>query len=160
MNEVGIEIYNNQSHIIENEIERSHENGIKITGTNRSQLCTAKIWKNIIQSCGYNGIVILGGQCNPDVRGNVIKQNRKAGIKLTELAIAHIGGTEKADIKFIPTGNRLDVNSNNTFMTAKKEAMKVIPSSANTDHGDSMSGAMLGTDDLAELDYNEISVTA
>ena len=48
---------------MENEIERSHENGIKITGTERSQLCTAKVWKNMIASCGHNGIVIQGKQC-------------------------------------------------------------------------------------------------
>ena len=84
----------------------------------------------MITSCGHNGIVIEGGQCNPDVRGNIIKQNRKAGIKLTELAVAHIGGTEKADIKFIPTiqkdKDNAASNKNNTFMTAKKEAIRTV----------------------------------
>lgn len=71
--------------------------------------------------------MIQGGQCNPDVRGNIIKQNRKAGIKLTEDAIAHIGGTEKADIKFIPDPQKgLDTTNNNTFMTAKKEAIRTF----------------------------------
>ncbi len=70
--------------------------------------------------------MIQGGQCNPDVRGNIIKANRKAGIKLTEEAIAHIGGTEKADIKFIPSDQILEKTSNNTFMTAKKEAVRVL----------------------------------
>ena len=127
--------------MIENEIERSHTNGIKITGTSRSQYCTAKVWKNIINSCGYNGIVIEGAQCNPDVRGNIIKQNRKAGIKLTEQAVAHIGGTEKNDIKFIPTGktwgNTNKDNSNYTFMTAKKEAIRTA---ANFDAASSVGG--------------------
>lgn len=167
LNEVGIEVYNNQSHIIENEIERSHENGIKITGTNRAQLCTAKIWKNNITSCGYNGLVIQGGQCNPDVRGNVIKANRKAGIKLTEEAIAHIGGTEKADIKFIPTGKILDQVSNNTFMTAKKEAIRTF--AGGSQHGgtnylgitdDAMSATNQTPDDLALLDYRTIVESA
>ena len=40
-------------------------------------------------------MVIQGKWIKPDVRGNVIKQNRKAGIKLTDLGIAHIGGFEK-----------------------------------------------------------------
>ena len=165
LNEVGIEIYNNQSHIIENEIERSHENGIKITGTNRSQLCTAKVWKNTITSCGYNGIVIQGAQCNPDVRGNIIKANRKAGIKLTEEAIAHIGGTEKADIKFIPQGKSSETTNNNTFMTAKKEAIRTFASSHNNTQltlnidQNNFSGLNM-TDDLAQLDYNDIAVQA
>ena len=167
LNEVGIEIYNNQSHLIENRIERSHENGIKITGTNRSQLCTAKIWKNTINACGYNGIVIQGGQCNPDVRGNIIKQNRKAGTKLTEDAVAHIGGTEKADIKFIPQPLKADATTNNTFMTAKKEAIRTfkggsIRGAADTVLSDNEDpdAAEHRPDDLVNLDYNEITVTA
>jgi hypothetical protein len=66
------------------------------------------------------------------VRGNIIKQNRKAGIKITEQAIAHIGGTEKADIKFIPQGGiRVDSTTNNTFMAAKKEAVRTFGSLSN-----------------------------
>lgn len=172
LNEVGIEIYNNQSHLIENKIDRSHENGIKITGTNRSQLCTAKIWKNTINACGYNGIVIQGGQCNPDVRGNIIKQNRKAGIKLTEDAVAHIGGTEKADIKFIPDPQKAIDTNNNTFMTAKKEAIRTFKGgsvrgggAADTVFSDVVeespgAAQQQPPDDLENLDYNEITVTA
>ena len=125
LNESGIEVYNNQSTIIDNIIERSHENGIKITGTDKSQMCTAVVWKNRIISCGFNGILIQGDQCKPDVRGNIIQQNRRAGIKLTELAVAHIGGTTKADIKFIPTSER-DKQANNTFQTAKVEAAQIF----------------------------------
>ena len=40
-------------------------------------------------------MVIQGKWIKPDVRGNVIKANRKAGIKLTDLGTAHIGGFEK-----------------------------------------------------------------
>ena len=61
----------------------------------------------------------------------MIKANRKAGIKLTEDAIAHIGGTEKADIKFIPSGRMADMSTNNTFMTAKKEAIRTFAGSGN-----------------------------
>ena len=35
LNEVGIEIINNESHVFENDIERSHKNGIQITYTDR-----------------------------------------------------------------------------------------------------------------------------
>lgn len=53
-----------------------------------------------------NGILASGKQASPDIRGNIIIQNRKSGIKITELATAHIGGTSKTDIKFIPTTNK------------------------------------------------------
>lgn len=59
------------------------------------------------------------------MRGNIIVQNRKAGIKLTEGAIAHIGGTTKVDIKFIPSVTKSNT-SNSTFQTAKVQAAKVL----------------------------------
>ena len=44
--------------------------------------------------------------------------------------MAHIGGTEKADIKFIPAiqkdKDNATANKNNTFMTAKKEAIRTV----------------------------------
>ena len=40
--------------------------------------------------------------------------------------MAHIGGTEKADIKFIPNANKLESSTNNTFLTAKKEAIRTF----------------------------------
>jgi len=42
-------------------------------------------------------------------------ENRKAGIKLTEGSVAHIGGTNKVDIKFIPSTVKQITTSNNTF---------------------------------------------
>lgn len=60
LNEVGIELCNNSSHLIENEIGKSHENGIKITGNQQSR---PRVWKNIIANCGYNGISIQGNMC-------------------------------------------------------------------------------------------------
>ena len=45
----------------------------------------------------------MGEFCEPDIRGNIIESNRKAGIKITEFAVAHIGGTSKEDIKTLPT---------------------------------------------------------
>lgn len=114
-------------------IERSHENGIKITGVDKSQMCTAVVWKNVVTSCGHNGLLIQGDQCRPDVRGNIISQNRRAGIKLTEMAIAHIGGTTKADIKFIPSSAR-NLASDNTFQTAKARAQLEFKEDLESNH--------------------------
>jgi len=96
---------------MDNFIEKSHENGIKITGNDNSTRATPYIWRNIISSCGHNGIVCLGEQCEPDIRGNIIDCNRKAGIKLTEKAVGHIGGISKVDIKFIPSNPQISQNS-------------------------------------------------
>lgn len=60
LNVVGIEVLNNNSHIIDNKIEKSHENGIKVTGTDKQHLCKPQIWRNQVKSCGYNGLVIIG----------------------------------------------------------------------------------------------------
>jgi hypothetical protein len=62
--------------------------------------------------------------CEPEIRGNVIIENRKAGIKLTEGAIAQIGGCNKVDIKFIPSVVKQTTTSNSTFQTAKVDAVK------------------------------------
>jgi hypothetical protein len=103
INDVGIEILNNKSKIIENIIEKSHENGIKILGDDKNTRSMPSIWKNRVFSCGYNGIICLGDFCEPDIRGNIIESNRKAGIKLSDNAIALIGGTSKDDIKTLPS---------------------------------------------------------
>ena len=114
LNDCSIEILNNKSRIIDNLIEKAHENGIKIIGNDKSTRATPIVWRNQIKSCGHNGIACIGEQCEPDIRGNIIIQNRKAGIKLTEGAIGHIGGTTKVDIKFIPTVSK-NSTSNSTF---------------------------------------------
>ena len=56
------------------------------------------IWRNRIEQCAYDGIIVFGQHCEPDIRGNVIANNRKSGIKIMKNAIAHIGGTSKEDI--------------------------------------------------------------
>jgi len=88
INDCGIEILNNKSRVIDNSIEKSHEDGIKIVGYDKNTRSTPYIWKNRIFSCGYNGVLCLGEFCEPDVRGNIIESNRKAGIKLTEFSCA------------------------------------------------------------------------
>jgi parallel beta-helix repeat protein len=81
--------------VIDNFVEKSHENGVKIVGNTNATRAKPKIYRNKIFSCGYNGIVCMGEHCEPDIRGNIIESNRKAGIKITERATAHIGGTHK-----------------------------------------------------------------
>lgn len=125
LNELGVEIFNNKSRIIDNTIQKSHKEGIKVIGNNRSTNSAPLIWRNYIRQCGHNGIIGLGVHCEPDIRGNVITDNRRAGIKLTEGSVAHIGGTNKVDIKFIPSAVKSTTTSNSTFQTAKVEAVKV-----------------------------------
>lgn len=71
-------------------------------GDNQNTRSIPQIWKNRIISCGHNGIVCIGEYCEPDIRGNIIESNRKAGIKITEFAKAHIGGTSKEDSENLP----------------------------------------------------------
>lgn len=98
INDTGIEILNNKSKVIDNNIEKSFENGIKIVGNDNHTRSMPSIWKNKIFSCGYNGIMCQGEFCEPDIRGNTIDSNIKAGIKLTENSVAHIGGTNREDL--------------------------------------------------------------
>jgi hypothetical protein len=67
-------------------------------GSDKNTRAMPSVWKNRIISCSHYGILCMGEFCEPDIRGNIIESNRKAGIKLTELATAHIGGTTKDDI--------------------------------------------------------------
>ena len=57
INDTGIEIQNNKSRIIENFIEKSHENGIKVLSDNPDSRSKPQIYKNKIFSCGFNGIL-------------------------------------------------------------------------------------------------------
>jgi len=80
-------------------IEKSHENGIEVLCTEEEQWAKPQIVKNRIFSCGYNGILCKGNNCSPEIRGNYIESNRKAGIKITDNARAIIGGSVKEDIE-------------------------------------------------------------
>jgi hypothetical protein len=57
INDIGIEIQNNKSIILDNYIQKSHENGIKVVGDDNNTRAKPHIWRNKIESCGYNGIV-------------------------------------------------------------------------------------------------------
>lgn len=102
INDNGVEILNNKSKVIDNTVEKSHENGIRIIGYDKNTRSTPQIWKNTIFSCGQQGILCLGEFCEPDIRGNIIGSNRRAGIKLSEFACASIGGTTQDDNQVIP----------------------------------------------------------
>jgi len=60
------------------------------------------IWRNKIEQSAFDGIIVFGKHCEPDIRGNIIANNRKSGIKIMKNAIAHIGGNSKADILEMP----------------------------------------------------------
>lgn len=98
INDTGIEVLNNKSKIIENIIEKSFENGIKVVGNDKHTRSMPIIWKNRVFSCGYNGIMCSSEFCEPDIRGNIVDSNIKAGIKLTDNSVAHIGGTAREDL--------------------------------------------------------------
>ena len=81
---------------------KSHEYGIQIVGTNNRTRSMPLVWRNKIEQCAFDGIIIFGSHCEPDIRGNIIANNRKSGIKITKNASAHIGGTSKEDILELP----------------------------------------------------------
>ena len=44
-----------------------------------------------------------------DAKGNIIANNRKSGIKISNNAIAHIGGSSKDDIKTLPDMKTMEI---------------------------------------------------
>jgi hypothetical protein len=86
LNTCAIEIFNNKSKLIDNIIEKCFEDGIRIIGNDKTKCSAPLIWRNTIKACALNGILATGEQASPDIRGNIIIQNRKSGIKITELA--------------------------------------------------------------------------
>lgn len=52
INDVGIEILNNKSKVIENIVEKSHELGMRIVGDDNNTRSMPSIWKNRVFSCG------------------------------------------------------------------------------------------------------------
>jgi len=72
LNQQGIRIMNNKSRVIDNIVDKSHEDGIVVIGDDKSTKCTPFLWRNKIRACGANGIFVSGEQCDPDIRGNII----------------------------------------------------------------------------------------
>lgn len=97
--QIGVEIKNNKSKLFDNQITKSHTYGLKIIGDNNKTLARPLIWRNKIEQCAHDGIIIDGRHCEPDIKGNIIANNRKAGIKIQNQAIAYIGGSSKEDIE-------------------------------------------------------------
>lgn len=75
---------------------------MQIVGDNNKTRSMPLIWRNKIEQCAFDGIVVYGSHCDPDIRGNIIANNRRSGIKIMKNAIAHIGGTSKDDIMQLP----------------------------------------------------------
>lgn len=75
---------------------------MQIVGDNNKTRSMPLIWRNKIEQCAFDGIIVFGQHCEPDIRGNIIANNRKSGIKIMKNAIAHIGGTTKEDIMTLP----------------------------------------------------------
>ena len=75
---------------------------MQLVGDDNKTRCMPLIWRNRVEQCSYDGILVYGMHCEPDIRGNVIANCRRAGIKLMNNAIAHIGGTSKEDLLEIP----------------------------------------------------------
>ena len=73
------------------------------------------IWRNKIEQCAFDGIIVFGQHCEPDIRGNIIANNRKNGIKIMKNAIAHIGGTSKNDILELPDLHQSELPSVNQY---------------------------------------------
>lgn len=75
---------------------------MQLFGDENQTRCMPLVWRNRVEQCAFDGIIVFGEQCEPDIRGNIIANNRRAGIKLMKNAIAHIGGTSKEDILEVP----------------------------------------------------------
>mmetsp|Transcript_33574 Transcript_33574/g.51640 ORF Transcript_33574/g.51640 Transcript_33574/m.51640 type:complete len:91 (+) Transcript_33574:707-979(+) len=67
------------------------------------------VWRNKIEQCAFDGVIVFGPHSEPDIRGNIIANNRKSGIKIMKAAQAHIGGTSKEDIQELPESTFMEV---------------------------------------------------
>lgn len=91
-NNDGIELLNNKSKILANEIEKSHGHGILIISEHKDGKLNSLVKGNTISNCKFNGIQIQGEGLRPSIRNNTIKHNRKCGIKVMDKARADIIG--------------------------------------------------------------------
>ena len=134
----------NNSKVIYNTIQNQHQNGIKISSFG-ANICAPVVWLNLLEKCGYNGIEIRGKECCPDIRGNFIQHNRKAGIKLTEFAAAHIRGIKKPE--YLDMGDSHGDRAMVKNLKAKLSALE-----ANKDSGKAQ-GQALGLGQETEHQY-------
>lgn len=81
---------NSKSKVVNNKIEKSYDNGLKIMCKGKENICNPDIEKNKIFSSKYNGILIQGDGCHPKIVSNLVENNKKSGIKIEENAKADI----------------------------------------------------------------------
>lgn len=125
---IGIEIQNNKSKIFDNSVSKSHEYGVQLFGDDNQTRCMPLVWRNRIEQCAYDGIIVFGEQCEPDIRGNIIANNRRSGIKLMKNSIAHIGGNSKEDILEVPDL----ANFEKVSLTKETEVEKIMQANLQT----------------------------
>lgn len=76
-NNDGIEIFNNKSNVMANEIEKSHGHGIFIHSKLKEGKFTPVIKGNSISNCKFNGIQVQGDGLRVTINNNTINNNRK-----------------------------------------------------------------------------------
>jgi len=93
-NNDGIQIINNSSNMIANEIEKWHGHGITISNDHNNSKNSPMIKGNTISNCKFNGIQISGenGNMKIGIYNNTVNNNRKWGIKIMNNACADIIG--------------------------------------------------------------------
>lgn len=76
-NNDGIELFNNKSTIVANEVEKSHGHGLFIHSNFKEAKFSPNIKGNSISNCKFNGIQIQGDGLRATVQNNTINNNRK-----------------------------------------------------------------------------------
>ena len=97
VNDIAIEICDNSSLVMHNRIQKSNFDGILITSTAPTSATQPKIFQNFVEESTHNGIHVKGEGCQPEIKGNIVRANMKAGIRLAGWANAIVGGPGKAD---------------------------------------------------------------
>jgi hypothetical protein len=57
---VGIEIQDNKSKVFDNSVTKSNEYGIQIVGTDNRTRCMPLIWRNRVEQCALDGVIVFG----------------------------------------------------------------------------------------------------
>jgi len=60
LNTCAIEIFNNSTKLIDNVIEKSFEDGIRVIGNDKTTCSSPVIWRNTIKSSAQNGVLVTG----------------------------------------------------------------------------------------------------
>ncbi|CAI2360731.1 unnamed protein product [Moneuplotes crassus] len=114
-NNDGIEVFNNKSTVIANEIEKSHGHGLLIHATLKEGKFNPTVKGNSISNCKFNGIQIQGDGLRVMIHNNTINNNRKCGIKVLDLAKADIVGK-----------NNIHTNVNQGILIVEGSSCKIM----------------------------------